>query len=202
MLKRYISSIVAAAGVTFGLFYIMQILVSQTGTGLDETATGKIVDMIRVERDESIQKVERKVERPPEIEDLPPDIDIPQSNPNRPNSSGVAIARAGVQSDVNIGSGGIGAMDGEYLPIVKVQPVYPRRAQERGISGHVLLEFEVTELGTVENPVVIEADPPGYFERAAMAAAKKFKYKPKVVNGEPVRVAGVRNLITFELADE
>ncbi len=93
-------------------------------------------------------------------------------------------------------------MDGEYLPIVKVQPIYPRRAQERGIAGYVLMEFTVTETGAVADPVVIEADPPGYFERAAMRAVLKFKYKPKIVNGEPVRVAGVRNLITFELEDE
>ena len=67
---------------------------------------------------------------------------------------------------------------------------------------YVLIEFTVTILGTVENPVVIEAEPPGYFERAALNAARKFKYKPKVVNGEPIPVSGVRNLITFVLEDE
>ncbi|MFZ8915632.1 MAG: energy transducer TonB, partial [Pseudomonadales bacterium] len=77
----------------------------------------------------------------------------------------------------------------------------PRRALTRGIEGYVLLEFTVTKLGTVENPVVVEADPPGIFDRAAQQAALKFKYKPKVVNGEPIDVAGVRNLITFELTE-
>ena len=49
--------------------------------------------------------------------------------------------------------------------------------------------------------MVVEADPPGIFDRAAQQAALKFKYKPKVVNGEPIDVAGVRNLITFELTE-
>jgi len=35
----------------------------------------------------------------------------------------------------------------------------------------------------------------------AMNASLKFKYKPKVVNGEPIEVSGVRNRITFELTD-
>jgi len=39
------------------------------------------------------------------------------------------------------------------------------------------------------------------FERAALAAVLKFKYKPRVVDGEPIEVAGVRNKITFVLED-
>ena len=84
---------------------------------------------------------------------------------------------------------------------MKVAPVYPRRALTRGIEGYVLLEFTVNSAGAVENPVVVEADPPGIFDRAAVQAALKFKYKPKVVNGEPIAVAGVRNRITFELTE-
>ena len=69
------------------------------------------------------------------------------------------------------------------------------------MRARVLLEFIVTKTGAVANPVVIEASPPGIFDRAAINAALKFKYKPKVVDGEPIDVAGVRNRITFELAD-
>ena len=65
----------------------------------------------------------------------------------------------------------------------------------------MLLEFIVMTTGAVRDPVVIDAKPPGIFDRAAIQAALKFKYKPKVVNGEPVEVAGVRNLIKFELED-
>ena len=79
--------------------------------------------------------------------------------------------------------------------------MYPRRAQTRGIEGYVLLEFVVTKTGAVRDPVVIESKPSGIFDRAAMNAALKFKYKPKVMNGTAIDVAGVRNRITFELAD-
>ena len=65
-----------------------------------------------------------------------------------------------------------------------------------------MLEFVVTENGNVRDPVVVEAQPPGIFDGAAIQAALKFKYKPKIVDGEPVAVLGVRNKITFELKDE
>ncbi len=56
----------------------------------------------------------------------------------------------------------------------------------------MILQFDVTEEGSVENPVVLEAKPPGIFDRSALRAAAKFKYKPKILNGQPVRVTGVK----------
>ena len=79
------------------------------------------------------------------------------------------------------------------MPIVKVEPQYPQRALARGIEGYVLLSLTVTTTGSTKDPVVIEADPPGMFERAAISAALKFKYKPKVVDRVPVEVSGVKN---------
>ena len=88
------------------------------------------------------------------------------------------------------------------LPIVKVAPIYPDRALKEGIEGHVLLEFVVTETGAVRNAVVLEANPSGVFERAALKAVAKFKYKPRIVDGRPVETTGVRNRIAFEISDD
>ncbi len=202
MITRYLSAMAMATAVTFGLFFIMQMLVDSGSAKLNEDPATRIMDMVRIKPDEAIQRKDRRVERPPEVEAPPPDIDIPKAASLKPGQT-LSIGRANVSSKLNIGGGLFGSItDGEYLPIVKVQPMYPRRAAERGIEGYVLIEFTVTALGTVENPVVIEAEPPGYFERAALNAARKFKYRPKVVNGEPIPVSGVRNKITFELEDE
>ena len=94
---------------------------------------------------------------------------------------------------------GAGASDGDYLPIVKVAPVYPQRALSRKIEGWVLVEFTVTETGAVADARAIEAEPPGIFEDAAVEAALKFRYKPRVIDGKPVAVSGVQNLIRFEM---
>ena len=91
---------------------------------------------------------------------------------------------------------------GDLLPVIKVAPIYPKDAIARNVTGQVLLEFVVTETGAVRDPVVLAADPPGVFERAAIDAVGKFRYSPKVVEGKAVEVTGVRNRIVFEIADQ
>ena len=88
---------------------------------------------------------------------------------------------------------------GEYLPIVKVAPVYPRRAATRGISGYCTVEYTVTKTGSVSNPVAVDCVPEGVFEFSSIKAAEQFKYAPRVVNGEPVEVTGVTNKFTYEV---
>ncbi|MEM1436829.1 MAG: energy transducer TonB [Pseudomonadota bacterium] len=200
MAVRLIFGVLLGAVTTFALFMLMQYLIKSDKSALNEEKGGKIVDFVRLKEDESIEVKDRKPKPPPPPDEPPPDMPKPDFD-NTNVSQGVDIGAVGVNVDLNVGGVGGFSSDGEYLPIVKVAPVYPRRAQTRGIEGYVLLEFIVTKTGAVTNPVVVEAKPPGIFDRAAMNAALKFKYKPKVVNGEPIDVAGVRNLITFELAD-
>ncbi len=201
MIKRLAPAALISSGITFGLFFIMQLLIATGDTGLQDDEAFRILDMVQQIDDSEVLREERKPDKPPEPE-VEPELDIPKVQTLDPNSISVSTATGSVKLDLDLGTGFGAFTDGDYLPIVKVQPIYPRRAQERGISGYVLLEFTVTELGTVEDVVVIEAEPKGYFERAAMRAARKFKYKPKVINNEAIRVPGVRNLITFEIEDD
>lgn len=200
MVIRYIVGVVLGAIVTFSLFMVMQYLIKSDESGLDESKAGKIVDFVRLKDDESVEVKDRKPKPPPPPDEPPPDMPKPDFD-NANVSQGVDIGSVNVNVDLNVGGVGGFSSDGEYLPIVKVAPVYPRRAQTRGIEGYVLLEFVVTRTGAVRDPTVVEAKPPGIFDRAAMNAALKFKYKPKVVNGEPIEVAGVRNMVRFELED-
>ncbi|MDC0082435.1 energy transducer TonB, partial [Emcibacteraceae bacterium] len=87
----------------------------------------------------------------------------------------------------------------KYLPIVRVPPQYPSRAAENGIEGYVIVTFTVTAEGTTKNIVAIESSHK-MFVREAVKAARKYKYKPRVVDGEPIESSGVRVRIEFELA--
>ena len=78
--------------------------------------------------------------------------------------------------------------------------MYPRRAASRGIEGYLIVEFDITPQGLVSSPRVIEAYPDNVFNPASLTAILKFKYKPKVENGQPIAVYGARNKFTFELA--
>lgn len=147
------------------------------------------------------QDVAQRIKKPERPEDaIPPDIpDIDMSQNMENVNTGIEIGMARVDSSLNIVSGGgFSTSDGDYLPIVKVNPIYPRRAQERGLEGYVILEFTVTNVGSVTDVVVVETTS-SIFNRAAIKAASKFKYKPRVVDGEPVAVSGILHKITFEM---
>lgn len=200
MIVRYVIGVALGSVVTFALFYLMQWLILTDKIALDEDESGRILDFVRVEEEQELQTRDRKPKPPPPPDEPPPDMPDPSFDSDV-ESVGMDIGGANMDANLDIQAGGGFSADGEYLPIVKVAPVYPRRALTRGIEGYVLLEFTVTKSGAVTDPVVIESDPPGIFDRAAMQAALKFKYKPKVVNGEPIDVSGVRNRITFELTE-
>jgi protein TonB len=199
MLVRYAIGVGLGAVVTFLLFLIMQAVIANDEANIDAGVQGRLLDMVRLTDDEDVQTKQRKPKPPPPPDEPPPDMPKPQFD-SSDISQGVDIGAVDVSVDLDVGGGGFSS-DGEYLPIVKVAPVYPRRAQTRGIEGYVLLEFTVTKTGAVRDPHVIESKPPGIFDRSALNAALKFKYKPKVVNGDAIDVAGVKNRITFELAD-
>ena len=198
---RYLAAIVAAATITIGLFYLMQSLISGGEGAMSEPVRGSVLDFVRTPEPEQLQEKERKPERPPEPEQPPEDLPQPQMDSDvDADTSGGYDFSANVDASADIGNGAsLQASDGEYLPIVKVQATYPRRALQRGIEGFVVVEFTVTKQGTVRDPRVVQAEPQGIFEQAALDAVVKFKYKPRVIDGEPVEVEGVQNRMTFEM---
>jgi len=118
-----------------------------------------------------------------------------------PNAPTINVPRPVMSADTNIGGpGGMNIAEGDYLPIVRVAPVYPARALSRGLEGYVDLSFTVTTAGTVRDPIIIFSTS-SLFERAATRAVLKFKYKPRVVDGIPVDVSGVKTRITFLIED-
>lgn len=200
-MSRILIALVLSLGITLALFYVMQSLIKSGGSALTEPPRGSVLDFVRVKKEESVEKKERKPRKPPPPKEPPPQMNQPQLDSASPNSEGGNIDfAADVGNDLDLGGGlALESGDGEYLPIVKVAPVYPRRALQRGIEGYVIVEFTVTKQGSVRDPIVVEANPEGIFEQAAIDAALKFKYKARVVNGEPTEVAGVQNRISFEI---
>ncbi len=203
---KYPLAILLAAVTTLSLFFLMQALIAM-GTGeIEKGETRKIADIIMPEREMEVIQEEEKPEKPDEPEQPPPDLAPPPVDTSVPDTGGISMAPVQVSANVNLGGIGLGASDGEYLPIVKVAPIYPSRALSRGIEGYVIVEFTVNKAGTVTDPFVVEAftdkgNPTTIFNNAAVKAALKFKYKPKIIDGEPVDVAGVQNKITFKIAE-
>ena len=208
MLKTLIA-VAAGSVVTFGLFFLMQALIASGQSAMTDAADRRVVDFVRVEREETLERKQSKPKRPSNPEAPPPDAPQPSIDQSA-DIGGQAIAGlenvpvAAGRLDFDIGTGfGIaaGSADGDYLPLVRVAPIYPRRARARNIEGWVILELTVSEAGAVKDPHVISYHPSEIFNRAAINAARKFKYKPRVVNGKPIEVRGVRYKLTFKLVD-
>ena len=190
-----ISAIFAGSALlTLVIFYLMQALIAVDDVELNEKGI-RIADVTMPERDlELLQDIERPEEEEPPPETMPPEFDMtpPADLDNvapRPKFD-FKGKRAGVFAD------------GSYVPIFKVPPIYPRRAQERGIEGCVMLKFIVTKVGSVRDPVIEWSTPSGIFDRAAMRSALKFKYKPQIRDGEAIEVKDVYNIIIFKIEDK
>ena len=94
---------------------------------------------------------------------------------------GVATSTAPVLSGNYHGQqqgAGIGAGD-MLMPLQRIEPVYPYRAQQSGIEGFVTFRFSVNAEGGVQDVEVVEARPKRQFERAAIQAINKWRYQPR-----------------------
>ncbi len=191
-----------ALGVTFGLLYLMQALISQSDLELDERARGAIVEFVRLKKDSELELKKREMpekELPPKPPPMPDLSLTPSHLPGQELGLGV-----GIDVDLELAAGpnlGAAASDAEPIPVVRVDPQYPIRAAERGIEGWVEVEFTISATGTVKKPVVISSYPGGIFNGAALRAIRRWKYNPKIENGKPVERAGLRVRLKFELEE-
>ncbi|MEH6515486.1 MAG: energy transducer TonB [Halioglobus sp.] len=193
---RMIVAILMALPVTVGLFLIMNSLIDKQFEN-PEVGSTKIAELVQPDEEIQLDTTTKKPEKAEEPEEPPPDIEMAQISLDMDTDIQNTAPAAQVSLDIN--STGMSSGDGEYLPIVKVAPIYPRRAQTRGISGYCIVEYTVTKSGSIKDPVAVDCNPSGVFDKASVKASLKFKYKPRVVDGEAIEVAGVQNKFTYEL---
>lgn len=202
MILRLVVGLLLGAAVTLSLFWVMQYLIATADRSLDEAKRGALVDFVRVKKSEIIERKQIKPKKPPPPEAPPPEPPAPKLDELTPSAEKIAISAVPVKTDIDLTSGGfsLGVGEGDYLPIVKVAPIYPRRAVSRGVEGYCIVEYTVTRAGTTKDVrVIADQCTSGLFEKASVAAATKFKYKPRVIDGQTVEVPGVRNKFTYEL---
>jgi protein TonB len=199
MIGRYAFSIVIGSVVTVSLLFVMHLLIEYGESAVTKERTRHNLDFVRVKRNEALNTEDFTPEKPPKPPETPPETPPQDMDNLDPNTPTINIAPPPISADTNIGGpGGMNIAEGDYLPIVRVAPVYPARALSRGMEGHVDLSFTVTAAGTVRDPIIMFSTS-SLFERAATRAVLKFKYKPRVVDGIPVDVPNVKTRITFRI---
>lgn len=195
---RMIPATAGATAATFGIFFMMQGLASHDDLTVRERTAPRFVDIfIENIKPPVVQKIDR-ITPPPPVEEEPV-IEVPTVETG---GNVLVIAGPPVRPDV-IGSDSDllrpGFSDGEMVPIVRVLPQYPRWALERGAEGWVVVSFTVGADGTVQDARVADAEPAGVFDRAALKAIQKFKYRPTVVDGQARPTRNVQFRMVFEL---
>lgn len=199
---RLIASIFLGAFVAFALFVVMAKLVENTGEPGKTPEPPPVIDIIMSEPDESTNTRVRRPPPPPPPPQEPPKVEMVEPDQAEPDSDGFSLAIPGVDTgSVGVSIGGIGGMmrDGDATPIVRIDPKYPPQAARDGTEGWVELSFTINEVGGVEDVEVINAEPKRVFDREAKRALRKWKYRPKVVDGVAMRQPGLKVKLEFTL---
>ena len=200
---RWVISMGMAGGITLGLFYFMQFLIA-TGEAFDERIS--VVKIVDATMPEIELEVIEEIDKPEPIEELVQDQpEVQERQTNLDAGPALNIERQSIEIDtgLELSNASISATDGDYLPLVAIAPQYPTRAAQRGIQGWCLVSFTVDGLGNVvgEMIAVVDAEPPNIFDRSSIRAATRFKFQPRVVDGQGVEVSGVQYLFRYQLEE-
>lgn len=198
---RYLLALAVGSFAAVALLWVMQFLIVTGKAAITERYDASFLEFVQVEKEETIERKQDKPERPPKPDEAPPDI--PQQDTDSSDlDSTVAVTAPSPELGLGLDSqlGDFSVAEGDYLPLSIVEPVYPRRAQSRGLEGYCILELTVTPLGTTADVRVIECSS-SLFERSSIQAVQKFKYKPRVVDGKPIATPGVRYKMTYQIQE-
>jgi len=189
-------ALILAIIVTLGLIGGMYALIKMKDPELGDKKAFKLPKFTYVAKNEDVQTITPKPKRPDEVQEQPdvPDTKVVPDRVDISSNLGLGAVKVGINRDLK----GFNSNDGEYLPIFRAPPIFPRRALERGICGWVELKYTVTSAGTTRDAVVTSSSS-SMFERNAIKAALKYKYKPRQVGGKPVDVPNVPIRIKFEV---
>jgi len=174
-----------------------------TGADFDQRIT--VVKIVDATMPDIELEVIEEIDKPEPIQDDTEEIeDIPDRQVNLSDGPSLNIQRASVDLDagLQLSNASISATDGDMLPLVAIAPQYPTRAAQRGIQG--LVSFTVDRLGNVDEDsiVVVDAEPSSIFDRSSVRAAARFKFQPRVVDGQGVPVNDVQYVFRYELEDD
>lgn len=202
---RFLVSILLGAVVTFGLFAFMAFLVSSGDRNKEDQQENIIVEVNTTPPKSAAEQRRRVPPPPPPPPKTPPKQQTPEPETSS-NTGGLNFNMPGVQmssasTGLNAPGAGMGR-DGDATPIVRIEPKYPIQAARDGKEGFVILSFTINEIGGVEDVDVIEADPRRVFDKEAKRALRKWKYKPKVVDGKAMRQTGLTVQLDFKMGGD
>ncbi len=204
---RSLISAFLAVGVTFALFLFMFKLISSGGNNNDEMEAIAGIHFGPVDIPDEVMTKNRRIPKkppPPKDPPPPPKMQVSKMDQTQQNMPKLDLPNLDVPMSGGEGMfiGNFASVDkteeGDIIPIVVIRPMYPRDAAMQGLEGWVKVEFTITAIGTVKDPRVIDANPKRIFNREAIRAILKWKFKPRVIDGVAVDRPAIQ-IIDFSL---
>lgn len=196
MMTRYLTSASLGVTMTLGLLYLMHVLIDTGKAVGSDPVKGPDLAWILPPTEDLPPLLDERIEPPPPPL-IPPTNRAPISTESSGTGKGVTIPSQNPKS-TRPDFGQLAFTDGPLVNVVRVQPTYPIRALTRNIEGYVTVGFDVSPAGSVINVFVLDSSH-ALFEKPAIEAAYRFRFKSRVVDGVPVGTTGLRNRFRFEI---
>ena len=205
---RYLSALILGVLISLGLFFLMQSLIDSGEQNTNASSEGQIMEFIRIREDETLSiKDRRKPQNPKPPKEPPPPPKLIVEKQVKPTMNRIRIEIPNIDLPSIAGGGpflgnwaGNPLAEGDVLPIVRIDPQWPREALIEGIEGYVVVEVTIGADGSVKDVRVIQAEPKRMFDRNVIRGVLKWKFKPRIINGVPVERKAIQ-MLEFTLDD-
>lgn len=208
-INRYSFSIVLGSFITLSLFYLMSQLIFQENQIKKDQDESHSIQFLMNKTIEDLELRSRRMPKKPKDpnpEPAKPKIKISTQVEKKPLLLKSSLPKLNLSKDfLNKGEGMMNIASSEnsdVVPLVRIEPSYPRKAAIRGIEGFVILQFDISLLGTTDNISVIQASPPQIFNSKAIQALKRWRYKPKTINGKSQIQKNLKIQLDFKLENK
>lgn len=202
---RLIVAMPFALVISIGLFMFMAWMVDSGHQRTPEQGESLSFNMVMVEQEEALQRRQRSVPEPPQMPESPPTPQVSQSQTQTAVvNSPLAVADLGLNTVIDGLAINMPSFEGfgsnqQAIPLYRSVPRYPAKALKRKKEGFVDLIFTIDKTGRPIDIKVTNAEPKRLFDRSAKAALKKWKYQPKVLDGQAVEQVGQTVTIEFKM---
>ena len=180
---------------TFFIFLIIYVIILPSGKAFNSVKDSSVVDFVRLRKNDYLNERQRALPEKPPPPKKPPPPNLETPDIVQPTTANLDIKFPDIKTPVDLkgamlkGSNSV-ASNSALIPLVRIAPRYPREALLSGKTGFVTITLTVDEDGKVIDAVISESRPPRIFDRAAIQAVLRWKFKPRVVGGVAVQQVG------------
>lgn len=198
---RLTGQLLSGAVVSFMVFYGMSKLLGQQQATFVSHDPFVAVDIVVPRADKPATVRDKLPPKPQTIE--PPPVVRPATVVDTFGSDAVKLDMTPAPIVLASSGGGVvQAPEQDATPVVRMEPKYPMEAARNGVEGWVELSFSIDAAGQVTDVHVLQAEPRRVFDQAAIQALKRWKYRPKVVDGKAIAQSGLAVRLDFNLDNQ